>query len=77
MVYQLNRLTETHGKIFDVVNWFLAQTSDDTPVTHLALQKLLYFTQSWSSVLLDNEIFTDDCQAWVHGAVYPNVYEYN
>lgn len=75
MVYQLNRLTETHGKIFDVVNWFLAQTSDDTPVTHLALQKLLYFTQSWSSVLLDNEIFTDDCQAWVHGAVYPNVYE--
>lgn len=75
VIYQLNRLMETRGKIFDVANWFLARTSDDTPITHLALQKLLYFTQSWSSVLLDNEIFTDDCQAWVHGAVYPNVYE--
>lgn len=73
--YQLNRLKENYGKIIDVVDWFLAQTSDDTPVTHLALQKLLYFTQSWSSALLGEEIFTDDCQAWIHGAVYPNVYE--
>nr|WP_300664280.1 type II toxin-antitoxin system antitoxin SocA domain-containing protein [uncultured Acetatifactor sp.] len=46
----------------------------DAPVTHLALQKLLYFVQSWSRTLLDQAMFDDDCEAWVHGAVYPNVY---
>lgn len=71
---QFNKLEETYGKIFDVVNWFLAQSSEDAPITHLALQKILYFTQSWSIVLLGKEIFHDDCQAWAHGAVYPKVY---
>ena len=75
VLYQLNRLKDIYGKIFDVVNWFLAKSSDDIPITHLALQKLLYFTQSWSSVLLSKEMFTDDCQAWIHGAVYPEIYD--
>ncbi|MCI9020296.1 MAG: DUF4065 domain-containing protein [Eubacterium sp.] len=74
MIVQLKELKETQGKIFDTVNWFLAQSSDDTPITHLALQKLLYFTQSWSMVLSGEEFFDDDCQAWAHGAVYPKVY---
>lgn len=74
--YQLNELKNIQGKIFDVVNWFLSQASDEAPVTHLALQKLLYFTQSWSMALLDKAIFCDNCQAWAHGAVYPNVYVY-
>lgn len=76
VAYQLNNLKETHGKIFDVVNWFLARSSEEAPITHLALQKLLYFVQSWSTVLLGEEMFDDNCQAWVHGAVYPKVYEY-
>lgn len=75
VVRQLNELKKIQGKIIDVVNWFLAQSSDEEPVTHLALQKLLYFTQSWSLVLLNTEIFSDDCQAWVHGAVYPEIYK--
>ncbi len=73
--HELNRLKETQGKIFDAVNWFLSHASEEVPVTHLALQKLLYFTQSWSAALLGEPIFYDDCQAWVHGAVYPKVYE--
>lgn len=24
--------------------------------------------------MLDQAMFDDDCEAWVHGAVYPNVY---
>lgn len=74
MIYQFKELREVQGKIFDVVNWFLAQSSKDAPITHLSLQKLLYFTQSWSIALLDEEFFDDDCQAWAHGAVYPKVY---
>lgn len=72
---ELEKLEKLKGKIFKVVNWFLAQSSDEAPITHLALQKLLYFTQCWSIALEGKEIFEDDCQAWVHGAVYPQVYE--
>ncbi|MBU3876588.1 DUF4065 domain-containing protein [Faecalicatena sp. AGMB00832] len=72
---ELEKLEESKGKIFKVVNWFLAQSSDEAPITHLALQKLLYFTQCWSIALDGKGIFEDDCQAWVHGAVYPRVYE--
>lgn len=75
VLHELNQLKEKRGKIFDVVNWFLAQSSEEAPVTHLALQKLLYFVQSWSIVLLGEPMFYDDCQAWVHGAVYPKVYD--
>ena len=74
-VYQrIEELIKKQGKIFNVVNWFLAQSSEEVPITHLALQKLLYFVQSWSALLLGKDLFWDDCQAWAHGAVYPKVY---
>ena len=72
---KIDKMSEDQGRIISVVNWFLAQSSEETPVTHLALQKLLYFTQGWSMVLSGKEMFDDDCQAWAHGAVYPKVYE--
>lgn len=71
---ELLAMGASQGKIFHVVNWFLSQSSEEVPITHLALQKLLYFTQSWSRVLLGEELFGEDCQAWAHGAVYPKVY---
>ena len=63
------------GKIYQVVNWFLGQTTDEHPITHLALQKLLYFSQSWNKAWNKTWLFEDECEAWVHGAVYRNVYE--
>lgn len=72
--FELNKIEKTQGRMFSVVNWFLAQSSEEEPMTHLAMQKILYFVQSWSRVLLGEEIFEEDCQAWVHGAVYPKVY---
>ena len=63
------------GKIYQVVNWFLSQSNVENRITHLALQKLLYFTQGWSLALNNKCMFHDDCEAWVHGAVYRNVYE--
>ena len=75
-VYQeLEKLEKHKGKIFRVVNWFLGKSSEDVPITHLALQKILYFVQGWSDVLCSESIFQDDCQAWAHGAVYPQVYD--
>ena len=39
------------------------------------LQKLLYFIQGVYSALYRRPIFEENCRAWVHGPVYPEVYE--
>ena len=44
-------------------------------VTPLMLQKLLYFIQGVYSALYGKPVFEEDCRAWVHGPVYPEVYE--
>ena len=43
-------------------------------VTPLMLQKLLYFIQGVSLGLNQSPMFEEDCEAWVHGPVYPSVY---
>ena len=43
-------------------------------VTPLMLQKLLYYIQGWSFVLNGREMFEENCEAWVHGPVYKDVY---
>lgn len=72
---QIEEIEKKEGKIFQVVNWFLAQSTEENRLTHLGLQKLLYFSQAWNYVLNNEWLFSDDCEAWVHGAVYHNVYD--
>ncbi len=43
-------------------------------VTPLMLQKLLYFIQGVSFIVLERAMFDEDCEAWIHGPVYPEVY---
>jgi len=42
-------------------------------VSHMKIQKLLYFAQGHAMSLLDAELISDNCQAWDYGPVYPNV----
>lgn len=44
-------------------------------VTPLMLQKLLYFIQGIYLALYGRPIFMEDCRAWIHGPVYPEVYD--
>lgn len=44
-------------------------------VTPLMLQKLLYYIQGLSFALNRKEMFSEDCEAWVHGPVYRKVYD--
>ncbi len=44
-------------------------------ITHLKLQKLLFYAQAWSMVLFDKTLFEEDFQAWLHGPVLPSIYE--
>lgn len=60
----------------DIAKWFLASIDRDAgdSITHLKLQKLVYYAQAWSLALLDRELFAEDFQAWAHGPVVESVY---
>lgn len=59
------------SKINIVVNYLLDKCEDVTP---LALQKLLYYVQGFYYAFNNKFLFIEDCQAWTHGPVYPEVY---
>jgi uncharacterized phage-associated protein len=43
-------------------------------ITHKKLQKLVYYAQAWSMVFRGEPIFSQELQAWIHGAVEPHVW---
>ena len=59
------------GKIDDVINYLLFRCEDITP---LALQKALYYIQGFYYAFMDDFLFAEDCEAWVHGPVYRQIY---
>ena len=62
---------KSSDKINDIIQYLLIKCEDITP---LALQKSLYYIQGFYFAFYKSFIFTDDCQAWVHGPVYKDVY---
>lgn len=62
--------------IKDVANYFLYLSEQGTSksITHLKLQKLVFYTQALSYVILKRELFKEDFEAWVHGPVSPDLY---
>ncbi|MFZ3591113.1 type II toxin-antitoxin system antitoxin SocA domain-containing protein [Bacillus sp. DJP31] len=59
-------------KIDHVIQYLLYKCEEITP---LALQKLLYFSQGFNKAINNAFLIEDDCEAWIHGPVYRNVYE--
>lgn len=58
-------------KIYKVVDYILYLSDDITP---LALQKILYYCQAFFKVFYGYDLFENECEAWVHGPVYPEIY---
>ena len=72
----------------DIAIWFLLKnnaeireheaTNDDYEVyegiTHLKLQKLLYYAQGISLAIYDRPLFKENIEAWQHGPVVREVY---
>ena len=69
----LDQLLPLYGekKIELVTRYLLSNSADITP---LALQKLLYYAQSFYYAIFGVELFNVPCQAWQHGPVYPEIY---
>ena len=60
----------------DIAAWILAGVDRDAgdSITHLKLQKLIYYVQAWSIALRDKPLFDEDMQAWAHGPVAETVF---
>lgn len=69
---QLESLFSVSDKMLRVISYVFERLKEVTP---LMLQKLLYFIQGVSYALNAKPMFTENCQAWVHGPVYPEVYD--
>jgi len=61
----------------DVAKFFLSRVDRDNGdvITHLKLQKLVYYSQAWSLVLRGQELFEDTIEAWKNGPVSPSVFD--
>lgn len=64
--------------VYDIANWFLSNLEN---VTNKKLQKLVYYAYSWYLVFnnesadnIELRFFENKFEAWVHGAVYPELY---
>lgn len=60
------------SKIDLVISYILNQCDDITP---LALQKALYYIQGFYYAFYETYLFSNDCEAWVHGPVYREIYD--
>jgi len=48
--------------------------SDGRSITHLSLQKVIYFCHVWSLIKLDRPLIKQKFEAWEFGPVLPHVY---
>ena len=71
-VESIENLFSVSDKMLQVIAYIFEKLEEVTP---LMLQKLLYFIQGIYSALYGSPIFEEDCRAWIHGPVYPEVYK--
>lgn len=65
------------ANVSNVANYFLSKTIDeeDSKITNLKLQKLLYYAQGFHLALFDDELYNEVIEAWMHGPVCPEAYQ--
>jgi uncharacterized phage-associated protein len=68
--------------IFEVANYFIKKAQDEKVdegfsegITHLRLQKILYFAQCACLAIYNKPLFNDEIQAWQYGPVINTVYQ--
>lgn len=60
------------ANVFDVAQYILDCRGS---MSAMKLQKLVYYSQAWSTVWDDNCLFREDIQAWRNGPVAPALWE--
>ena len=67
----LGKPVKAVSKVDEVIDYLLYKCED---ITALALQKALYYIQGFYYAFVDGFLFAEDCEAWVHGPVYREIY---
>ncbi len=67
----MEKLFSVSNKMLRTISYIFEELEEVTPLT---LQKLLYFIQGVYSALNKRPLFPENCRAWVHGPVFPEVY---
>lgn len=59
-----------------IARWFVNHADRDAgeAVTHLKLQKLVYYAEAWFLANFDRPLTTGDYEAWAHGPVIKGLY---
>ncbi|MEK0309052.1 Panacea domain-containing protein [Candidatus Phytoplasma citri] len=58
--------------IFDVANYIIK--TNKSKITNMKLQKLVYYTYAKYLVENNQPIFKEPIEAWLHGPVFPHLY---
>ena len=62
--------------VFDIADWFLARAkSENDPLKHMKLQKLVYFAYGWYFIYSEEPLFPQKICAWQHGPVVEELYQ--
>ncbi|KKI90691.1 hypothetical protein WQ54_19420 [Bacillus sp. SA1-12] len=66
------------ASVYDVAKYFisLSEPETDREITHLKLQKLVYYAHAWHIAAYDGDplVEDDNIEAWIHGPVFPRLY---
>ncbi len=59
-----------------IARWFINRVdrSAGDAITHLKLQKLIYYAQAWFLANFNRPIFKEDLEAWAHGPAHRKLY---
>lgn len=60
------------ASVFDAAVYILEKSG---PISAMKLQKLAYYSQAWSLVWEEDELFGEDFEAWANGPVVRGLYE--
>jgi uncharacterized phage-associated protein len=66
--------------VFDVANYILEISHEESEdgeyelISHMKLQKLVYFCQGFFLALFGKTLFSEPIEAWTHGPVCPKLY---
>ncbi|MDR1101370.1 MAG: DUF4065 domain-containing protein [Clostridiales bacterium] len=62
--------------IYDIANFFIdVETDEQSGITNMKLNKLLYFAQGLFLARFDKPLFGETIEAWQHGPVVPEIYD--
>ena len=68
-------LLKSELDIHKIADFYLSLAAEHGDIlTHLKLQKLLYYSQAWYLALKGSPLFSDNFEAWIHGPANRSIF---